>query len=213
MGILDFANELLLIVGENLSIGDISRFCSTAQRLHLVLTPYYEMLCLEDVGKLTALQWAVLRGHVELIELQILNGADIDKPLGSKMSDTPRSIFPLVKQAYLDHLHAIYFTPPYLAACSRKVRAIVGLLTAGASMKCVTGINTLAHVAAKKGDVDCMWAYISAGFDINTRGGGGCTILHKALFGVIKMVKYLLEHAGGERLVNSKDSLMQTPLH
>ena len=213
MRILDFANELLLMVGENLLIGDLSRFRSTSRRLRLVLTPHYETLCLEDVGKLTALQWAVLRGHVELIELAILNGADIDKPLGSRISDWPGSIFPLVNQAYLDHPYAIYFTPLYLAACTRKVRAIQALLKAGASMQCVAGINTPAHVSAKKGDVDCMRAFISAGFDINARGSGGCTILHHALFGGVKMVKYLLEHAGGERLVNSKDYWMETPLH
>ena len=79
MRILDFPNELLLMVGENLIIGDLSRFRSTSRKLWLVLTPCYQKLCLEDVGNLTALQWAVLRGHVELIELAILNGADIDK--------------------------------------------------------------------------------------------------------------------------------------
>ena len=80
MGIVEFANELLLMVGEYLLIGDLSRFRSTSRRLRLVLTPHYEKLCLEDVGTLTALHWAVLRGHVELMELAILNGADIDNP-------------------------------------------------------------------------------------------------------------------------------------
>ena len=99
MGILEFANELLLMVGESLSIGDLSRFRSTSQRLCLVLTPRYEQLCLEDRGTLTALQWAALRGHVELIELAILNGAEINKPLDTIldktalfMSDRPGSI-------------------------------------------------------------------------------------------------------------------------
>ena len=78
MGIRDFANEIPLMVGESLSIGDLSKFRSTSRRLHLVLTPPYEKLCLEDIGKVTALQWAALRGHVELIELAILNGADIE---------------------------------------------------------------------------------------------------------------------------------------
>ena len=201
------------MVGENLLIGDLARLHSTSRRLRLVFTPHYERLCLEDVGKLTALQWAVLRGHVELIELAILNGADIDKPLGSKMSDRPGSIFPLVKQAYLDHPYEIYFTPLYLAACSGKVRAIKALLKAGANIQCVAGMNTPAHVSAKKGDIDCMRAFIGAGFDIYTRGSLGCTILHQAMFGGVNMVKYLLEHAGGERLVNSKDNFMQTPLH
>ena len=62
MGILNCANELLVMVGENLSIGDISKLRSTSRRLRLVLTPRYEKLCLEDIGKLTALQ--IGRAHV-----------------------------------------------------------------------------------------------------------------------------------------------------
>ena len=209
------------MVGGNLSFKDLSSLRSTSQKLRLALTPHYEKLCLEDVGKLTALQWAVLRGHVELIELAILNGADIDKPLGSIldktalcMSDKPGSFCLFVNQAYLDHpKYAISFTPLYLAACSENVRAIKALLKAGASMQCLDEIDTPAHVSATKGDVDCMQAFIGAGFDINTRGGGGCTILHQAMFGGVKMVKYLLMHAGGEKLVNSKDYFNQTPLH
>ena len=221
MEILDFANELLLMVGENLSIGDLSRFRSTSHRLRLVLTPRYEKLCLEDVGKLTALQWAALRGHVELIELAILNRADIDKPLGSildetapRMSDRPSSVCRFVNGAYLDYSQdAIPCTPLYLAACSGKRGAIKALLKAGASMQCYDGFDTPAHVSATKGDVSCMQAFIGAGFDINTRGSGDRTILHQGMFGGVKMVKYLLWHAGGERLVNTKDYFDRTPLH
>ena len=221
MGILDLANELFLMVGEQLFIRDLSRFRSTSRRLRLVLTPHYVKLCLEDVGKLTALQWATLRGHVELVELAILNGADIDKPLGIildktalRMSHRPGPVCRFVNQAYLNHpKYAISFTPLYLAACSGKVGAIEALLKAGASMQCLDGMDTPAHVSATEGDVDCMRAFIGAGFDINARGSGGRTILHQALFGGVKMVEYLLKHAGGERLVNSKDYFNQTPLH
>ena len=221
MRILDFANELLLMVGENLLIGDLSRFCSTSRRLRLVLTPRYKKLCLEDVGKLTALQWAVLCGHVELLELAISNGADIDKPLGSildntalRMSVRPGSVGRFVNQVYYDYPdHRISFTPLYLAACSGKVGAIEALLKAGASMKCLDGIDTPAHVSAAAGDIDCMRSFIGAGFDINARGSRGFTILHRALSGGVKMVKYLLKHAGGQSLINSKDYFMQTPLH
>ena len=221
MGILDFANELLLMVGESLSIGDLTKFRSTSRRLHLVLTPRYEKLCLEDIGKLTALQWAALRGHVELIELAILNGADIDKPLGSildrtapRMSDRPSFVCSLVNCAYLTHpLDAIPCTPLYLAACSGKHGAIKMLLKAGASMQCHDGMNTPAHVSATKGDISCMQAFIAAGFDINTKGSWDRTILHQAVWGGVEMVKYLLTYAGGEKLVNAEDSSSRTPLH
>ena len=221
MEILDLANELLLIVGESLSIGDLSKFRSTSRRLHLVLTPRYEKLCLKDIGMLTALQWAALRGHVELIELAILNGADIDKPLGSildktapHMSDRPSFVCSIVNRAYLTHpLDAIPCTPLYLAACSGKHRAIKTLLKAGASMQCRDGMDTPAHVSASEGDISCMQAFIAARFDINTKGSRDRTILHQAVWGGVKMVKYLLTYAGGEKLVNAKDSLSRTPLH
>ena len=221
MGILDFPNELLLIVGENISIGDLSRLRSTSRRHCLVLAPRYVKLCLEDVGKLTALQWAVLHEHVELIELAILNGADIDKPLGSSLNKTGLRmsgrlgfVCRFVNQVYLNYpRYAITFTPLYLAACSKNVGSIKALLKAGARMQCLDEIDTPAHVAANEGDIDCMRAFIGAGFDINARGGGGYTILHEAIFGGVKMVKYLLEHAGGERIVNSKDNFNKTPLH
>ena len=132
MGILGFANELLLMVAGNLLIGDLSRFRSTSRRLRLVLTPRYKKLCLENIGKLTALQWAALRGHVELIELAILNGADIEKPLGSfldktapRLSDRPSSICRIVNGPYLHRPQAtIPCTTLYLAACSGKRGAI-----------------------------------------------------------------------------------------
>ena len=221
MGILDFPNELLLMVGENHSIGDLSRLRSTSRRDRLVLTPRYVKLCLKDVGQLIALQWAVLHEHVELIELAILNGADIDKPLDSTLDRTRLRITGrlsfvcrFVNQVYLNYpKYAITFSPLYLAACSKNVGSIEALIKAGARMQCLDGIDTPAHVAANEGDIDCMRAFIGAGFDINARGGGGYTVLHQAIFGGVKMVKYLLEHAGGERLVNSKDNFNQTPLH
>ena len=221
MEILDFANELLLMVGENLSIGDLSKFRSTSQRLCLVLTPRYKKLCLEDIGKLTALQWAALRGHIELIELAILNGADIEMPFkgildktAPHMSDRPRSVCQFVNRAYLQRpLNAIHCTPLYLAACSGKDGAIKTLLNAGARMQCRDRMDTPAHVSATKGDISCMQAFIAAGFDIITKGTGDRTILHQAMFGGVKMVKYLLMYAGGKKLVNVKDYFSHTPLH
>ena len=72
-------------------------------------------------------------------------------------------------------------------------------------MQCRDGMNTLTHVSATKGDISCMQAFIAARFDINTKGCGDRTILHQAVYGGVKMVKYLLTYAGGEKLVNAKD--------
>ena len=222
MGILDLPNELLVLVAENLPIGDLSKFRSISQRLSFLLTPCYKRLCLEDVGKLTALQWAAVRGHVELIELAISKGAEIDKPLGSilektapRMSDKPSSVclFANRTASFSDAKDAIARTPLYLAACSKKVGAVKVLLKLGASMQCFGGMNTPAHISAARGDVDCMRAFIGAGFDINTTGNKATTILHEAIRGGVEMVKYLLEHGGGEKLVNAKNIFCRTPLH
>ena len=220
MGILDFPNELLVLVAQNLSIGDLSKFHSTSRRLYFVLTPHYKKLCLEDIGKLTALQWAAVHGHVELIELAILTGAEIDKSLESildetapRMSDRPGSVCQLANRAACYVTGVLACTPLYLAACSGKLGAINVLLKAGASMQCFNEIDTPAHVSAYKGDVDCMQAFIGAGFDINTIGHRGRTILHEGLCGGVKMVMYLLEDAGGEKLINAGDNRDHTPLH
>ena len=130
------------------------------------------------------------------------------------MSVRPGSVGRFVNQAYHHYLdEETSFTPLYLAACSGKVGTIEVLLKAGASVKCLDGIDTPAHVSAAEGDIDCMRSFISAGFDINARGSGGFPILHQAMSSGVKMVKYLLKHAGGESLVNSKNDFMQTPLH
>ena len=213
-------NELLVLVAENLSIGDLSKFHSTSQRLYFVLTPRYKKLCLEDIGKLTALQWAAVRGHVELIKLAISTGAEINKPLESFLyktaplvSDRPGSVCRLANRAIFPVTRDSACTSLYLATCSGKLPAIKVLLEAGASITCFSEIDTPAHIAAYKGDVDCMRAFIVAGFDIKTRGCGRRTILHEALCGGVRMVRYLLEDAGGELLVNTGDYLFHTPLH
>ena len=58
-----------------------------------------------------------------------------------------------------------------------------------------------------------MQAFIGAGFDINAKGCVGRTILHEALRGGVQMVTYLLQEAGGEKLVNTGDDFYHTPLH
>ena len=98
---------------------------------------------MEDIGKLTALQWAAVRGHVELIELAISKGAEIDKPLHGMLDKTApsRSDWPYFICSLVNHLArnndakgSRVPTPLYLAACSRKVGAIKVLLKLGASM-------------------------------------------------------------------------------
>ena len=222
MGILDFPNELLFWVAENLSTGDLAKFRSASRELYVALTSRYEKICLEDIGELSALQWAAVRGHVELIELAISNGAEIDKPLrgmlaetAPRISDRSRLICKLANrlERCTETKDSMARTPLHLAACAGQVGAIKALLRLGASMQCSGEIDTPAHLSAYSGDVNCMRAFIDAGFDINTRGWGGRTILHEARCGGVDMIMYLLEQGGGEALVNARDSLQRTPLH
>ena len=208
------------MVAGNLSIRDFSQFRSASRELWLALTPRYRKLCLEDIGGLTALQWAAVRGHVELVELAISNGAEIDKSLrgmldrtAPNMSDRPHYVCQLADRFALFDDEATFRTPLYLAACSGQLGAIKVLLKLGASVQCFGEIDTPAHISAHRGDVDCMRAFIGARFDINTRGLRDRTILHAAIRGGVEMITYLLEQAGGETLVNAKDSLQHTPLH
>ena len=223
MGILGFPTELLLLVAENLSLEDLIKFRSTSKRISLVLTPFFQTLWLQNKGELTALQWAAVRGHADLIELAISNGAKIDEPLQGKLPASALSMSDWSKWWFIYNLanygtgsratDLTLRTPLYLAACSGRLGAIRELLKLGASMKCRGGMDSPASVSAYRGDVDCMRAFISARFDINTRGLDGTTILHQAIFGGVEMVKYLLQLEGVKKLVNSRCSNKRTPLH
>ena len=224
MGIFNFASEIFLMVAENLSIGDLSNFRLTSQRLHSVLTPLFEELCLQDIGELTALQWAVFRGHDGLIKLAIPRGAEIDKPIRRKLNSTDlaisgkRNLDPMCfwanNGAATSDKDAILRTSLYLAACLGRQKAIELLLKAGASMQCFGEMNTPAHVSARRGDIDCMQAFINAKVDISIRGFHGRSILHAATESDgVEMMIYLLELAGGEKLVNARGCHQDTPLH
>ena len=80
MGILGIPNELLLLIGEYLSIRDLYHFLLTCRRLNSILNRRLHKLGLQDIGKQTALQWAAERGHASLVERAISGGAEIDKP-------------------------------------------------------------------------------------------------------------------------------------
>ena len=103
-------------------------------------------------------------------------------------------------------------TPLFLAACFGQLKAIKVLLKQHASMQCFGEMMTPAHIAARRGDVDCMQAFIQAGFKINTRGTKDQTILHVATFSGIKMMKYILQLKGGMNLLNAQDDKGGTPL-
>ena len=218
--------ELLLFVADNLSLTDIVNFRLTCYCVCNVLTPMFQKLCLLDIGELTVLQWAAIRGHAKLIELAISNGAEIDVPYsGNKTLFGLRVLRHFNRTNFRspgifadDSLNYNYenrdiWTPLFLAACCRHMNAIEVLLDHGASTNHFGGDMTPAHVAAAQGSIACMQAFVRPGFDINVRGARGHTFLHDAILGGVEMMEYILQLDGGTNLVNAKDKMGQIPLH
>ena len=226
MGFYDMLPELLLLVANNLALGDLANFRSTCYWLWDVLTPRFQKLCLRDSGELTTIQWAAVRGHSELIKLAILNGANIEEPFSGQLTLTALGVPSKFEKhdprhpCKLANGYNIYqafkttiCTPLFLAACCGHAKAIKVLLDHGASTQCPTGIMTPAHAAASRGDVPCMQVLVRPGFDISAQGVDGCSILHNALTGGVEMMKYIFQLDGGTNLVNARTREGLTPLH
>ena len=227
MGFHDMLPELLLLVADNLSLEDLSSFCSTCYWVCNVLTPHFQKLYLKDSGQLTTLQWAAIRGHAKLIKLAILNGADIDVPLigplpiaalgvrGKHYKDDHRHPCDLASKYSTLYLagNATRRTPLFLPACCGHADAIEILLDHCASTRYLGGIKTPTHIAASNGNVACMQAFVCPGCDINATGFEERTILHFAIYGGVEMMKYILQLDGGKNLVNAKTRKGIRPLH
>ena len=136
----------------------------------------------------TPLHLAARGDHPELIRILVAHGATVDF------------------KAFFDH------TPLHEAALFGKSQAAKVLLELGAD---ITGVpDELGYTPAfLVRNLDCMKAFIDAGFDINTRGSNGSTILHSAVDCGVAMVEYLLGQQEAVTLVNAQDSNGATPLH
>lgn len=73
--------------------------------------------------------------------------------------------------------------------------------------------NMPAHILAISEDVGLMAELMRVSFDINTKGREGNTVLHVAIRGTGVMMKYLLELAAGQSILNAQNSKGRTPLH
>ena len=175
--ILDIPNELLLDVGRYLSIKDLACTRKTCHHLsRLLAQPHYKLGLKQDFGELTALQWAAERGHASLAEQAILSGAKIDEPNEKRSGRTSlhsaaKSNHPDVIRILLKHGARISVhdsdreTPLHYAAICKGAEGAMVLLGEGADMMCKDKFgNSPAFLAARKGGVPCMEAFIAAGF-------------------------------------------------
>ena len=217
--------ELLLLVADNLSVGNFINFRSTCHWVKNVLTPPFHKLCLQDVGELTVIQWAAIRGHAKLIELAISNGAEKDLAFVGDLTLPP--IDGRIQRYRCNFRHpdmmtntgvfyngnnSEYRTPLFYAAGCGNVKAIEVLLDQGAKTQ-FNGLMTPAHAAATQWDVLCMQAFVRPGFDINVKGANEYTFLHYAIVGGEAMMKYILQLDGATNLVNARTRSGLTPLH
>lgn len=223
MGIRNLPNELLLLIAENLSVKDLFHLLSTDHHLSSLLTPRFHALALEDVGALTALQWAAARGHASLAELVISQGVELNQcdkgqfdktPLHTAVvNENPNVIRVLVKHGAQINSTSRFLQTPLHYAVSGSLAVVRVLIELGADMTCkdIWG-KTPVHGAARR-PVHYMKPFVNAGFDFTYEGASGRTILHAAVLEPgVGMVEYLLCN-GGREIINSQDFHGMTPLH
>lgn len=223
MNFLDIPNQVLLMVGEYLSIKDLSCTRKTCRLLSSLLARRHYQLGVQNVGKLTALQWAAVRGHGSLAKQPILSGAEIEKQ--NELGQTPLHLaasgnHPDVIRILLEHGARIssqdstQMTPLHYAASCMEAEATVLLLQLGAETMCEDASgDTPAFYAASMGGVACMEAFVNAGFDLNTRRHNSHTILHAAAYRSDGMMGYLLGQKEVKMAINAQDCFGATPLH
>ena len=218
------------MVGENLSIKDLNNFLCTCCELSNLFTPRLHKLGLQNVGSISALQWAAKHGHESLVKLAISKGAKVNEITkcehkftvlhlaARSTSPNPQIIRTLVEHgAKVGAKSSDGCTPLYMATCYGHGQVVEELLKLGAGTKqgVYDRLSSLAHVAASKGYADCMRAFVAAGIDFNHRGYLCQTILHVAIaYGSgFEMAQYLLRQEEVSITVNAKDINGSTPLH
>ena len=231
-------NELLLSIGQNLSIPDLYNFISTSHRISTLLTSHLHNLVVQDKSRMGVLMWAVKHGHGPLVELAISLGADIHMQYYDDEEKVEEGI-PyygfrnlLDWAAFYGHSNVIrilfkhgarvddglssWEAPGslHMAAVHGRSEAARVLLELGADMTIVNKQNEMpAHLAAR-GSVSCLQAFIDAGFDLNTEGPYYATVLHVAAhYASIEMVEYLLGKEEMKLAIDAQDCEGHTPLH
>lgn len=202
MPLLDFPNELLLIVAGSLTQEDLQSFYQTNSRLRNLLTS----LLYRDVDGGSMLSWATDNGHETLLRLALHKGADIteqtyeNEPLDTEhwaATKYDNVLLEIRLQASTDgSCFEVYrLNALHRAALAGHETIVSILLEHGASLFDLTSRgDTALHIASCHGYGAVTRLLIGRGALINEPGWKGCTPLHfAAMQGHEDIVRILIE--------------------
>lgn len=229
MPLLDFPNELLLMVAENLpDVKSLSALILTNRRLASLLTPLLHSRATEDKDGIPALLWAAWRGHEPLVRLLLDQGVDIDMHHGE---DRKTALHKAVWYEHLDVLRVLLDKGANIHARASHGYTVLHLVAIGtrntseaiARLLLDHGANpdvqnehkvTPLHLVVQQtvpGLVAIAKLFLDKGAKRNPRNGSGDTPLHHATrFGRKEMVSLLLDNGAD---INARDFFGDTALH
>lgn len=193
MLLLNFPNEIVLLVGENLDAQSLGALLAANRHLSLLLTPLMHRLAAQDKDGQPALYWAAAEGHVPLALHLLGRGAPID-------ARGTRAVFDSAL-----HCAAKYGQDGVLAV----------LLEHGAEVDCLDTYGaTPLFWAARNGRGSTVGILLQRGADAAIRNLAGETMVHYAAFsGHRAVVRRLLEDGGGVDVDIRDHETGETPLH
>lgn len=194
MSLPSLPNELILKISKDLPPKEVYHLIQSNRHFASLLTPVLHHMALQDKNGLTALQWAVTRGHDRLVRLLLHKGVDIDDLGQSFVGETALLI---------------------AVKLPSSLELIKLLLDNGADIEAEDNSKkTPLHLAARSSNEPAVRLLLEHGADPMSRGfrgPGGAMPLHMAAKYCEPSTVTLIMDAGGD--VDVKDRLGDTPLH